>query len=268
MSPGKRLLSFAIPATLVICGALHASAISALVEATAVAAPALALPPPPMTLAESAPRPPLDRIFGQSMAGTTVTPSAAPIDCTGIRALVVVRAEDQDASLVALEVGGTRMLRRKGMSAGDMTVAWVGPDRAWLSRGAETCEAKVFGAAAPNVHPEPKKPVPVQGVVRVSPNEVQIDRATLDKYLENPAELSKVRVLPDATGIRIQKVPPNSVLAVLGIEEGDMLKSAGGIELTSPEKIMELYARLRTFEKMSMVVERKGKPMTMDYVVR
>lgn len=271
MAPARKLIALVIPVTLVICGALHATAISAFVEATAAAAPALPAGPPLPASVESGPRPNAERIL-RAFPNAKPPPSGdAPVDCAGVRAFVVVRAEDEDASLVALEVGGARMLRRRGMTAGDMTVAWVGVDRSWLMHSDGTmCEARVF---APPVaaHPEPKKsnePVAVRGVVRSSPNEVHVDRGTLDKFLDSPGELSKIRVAPDAAGIRIARVPPNSFVGVLGIEEGDRLVKAGGIELTSPEKIMELYARLRTFEKLSIVVERKGKPLTMDYVIR
>lgn len=272
MTPARKLVALVIPATLVISSMFHAQAIGALVEATAVAAPALPVATTSPATPDAEPRPNAERILRAFPTAKPPPIGEAPADCTGVRAMVVVQGEDEDASLVALDLGGTRMLRRKGMEAGDMTVAWVGADRSWLMRSdGSVCEARVF-APAIAVHPEPKKsdkpPVAVQGIVRTSPTEVQIDRGTLDRYLENPGELSKIRVAPDATGIKIMKVPPNSMLGLLGIEEGDRLMKAGGIDLTSPEKIMELYARLRTYEKLSIVVERKGKPMTMDYVIR
>lgn len=229
----------------------------------AVASMPTALPP-----ATDEPRPSVDRVLARFAPALGADPSdETPAHCAGVRALVVVRAEDEETSLVALDVGGQRMVRRRGMAAGDMTVAWVGVDRAWLARAdGVTCEARVF-APPVSVSAVAKKPVSVQGVVRLSANEVHVDRAALETFLEDPRELSKIRIAPDATGIRIMKVPPSSILGVLGIEEGDRLSKAGGIELTSPEKIMELFARLRTFERLSVVVERKGKPVTMDYVI-
>jgi general secretion pathway protein C len=273
MSPARKLVAIAIPVTVVMCALLNATAVSALVEATAVAAPALPVSAPMVAAVDAEPPPNAERILRAFPTAKPPPIGETPIDCSGVRATVVVRSDEEDASLVALDLGGQRMLRRKGMEAGDMTVAWVGADRTWLMKpDGSLCEARVF-APAVAVHPEPKKPaanapVAVQGVVRASPNEVHIDRGTLDKYLESPGELAKIRVVPEATGIKIAKVPPNSILGVLGIEQGDKLVSAGGIELTSPEKIMELYARLRTFERLSIVIERNGKPMTMDYVVK
>jgi general secretion pathway protein C len=223
---------------------------------------------------EAEPRPSADRIlarnaFEHGAALGPVPPFEAPADCTGLRALVVVHAEDEEASLVALAIGEERVLRRRGQSVGQIVVAAIGSDRAWLTLpDATTCEARVFG---PSVHPEPKlksgDPI-VPGIARISANEVHVDRGTLDRFLENPGELTKIRALPEAKGVKLAKVPQNSVVALLGLEEGDRLLSAGGIELTSMEKIMELYARLRTFEKLAMVVEREGKPMTIDYVIK
>lgn len=58
------------------------------------------------------------------------------------------------------------------------------------------------------------------------------------------------------------------MVALLGLQDGDRIVSAGGVEMNRPEKILELYARIRTIERLSIVVVRGGRTMTMDYVVR
>lgn len=269
MQVARKLLALVVPGTLAISAFLHATAISALVEATAQAAPPLPLSGPSPVSASVDERPSADAIVRRNPFehGALAAAAGPATDCTGVRALVVVRAADEDASIAALDVGGSRLVRRRGGSAGNMQVARIGTDRVWLARGGEVCEARVF-APAVAVQPTSTPAQPTRGIARVGPSEVHVDRGVLDRYLESPGELARVRVVPDASGVRIVKVPPDSVVALLGLQDGDRIVSAGGIEMTSPEKILELCARIRTVERLSMVVVRNGKPMTMDYVVR
>jgi general secretion pathway protein C len=253
---------------LAVAGALQAQGISSLIAATLAAPPVLESALPPVVAST-----PAEKSAASILARNPFEHATPPLvvddamTCEGVRALVTVRGETEDDSLVALDVGGTRLLRKRGGEAGNMHVAWIGTDRVWLSSADRTCEARVF------VHPEPKKTPTSEapkGIAKTSATEWQIERSTLDRLLDTPAELAKVRVVPEPGGVRVVKVPPNSALAALGIEDGDRIVSAAGVEVTSPEKILELYARLKTgtLPRVSIAIVRKGQPMTLDYVVR
>lgn len=267
MHLARKLLALVVPATLAAGALLHARAIGALVEASAAAAP---LPSPPVASpVAQAPmneRPEADALRVQrAFDHAAAPPPAAPLDCTGVRALVAVRGERPEGSVAALDVGGRRLLRARGGDAGDMQIAWIGADRVWLARGGDVCEARVFSPARA---PAPAPVGAPRGIVRVSEHEVHIDRGLLERTLDAPGDLAGVRAIPDADGVRLAKVPKDGVVALLGLRDGDRVVSAGGIAMNRPENLLALYGRLRSIERLSIVVVRGGKPITVDYVVR
>ena len=101
-----------------------------------------------------------------------------------------------------------------------------------------------------------------------------IDRASFDALIDNQAALaSSVRGGPEMVdgkmvGVKLAFVRPGSVLDKLGLHTGDRLTKINGAELTSPERILELYARLRTAPRFAFEVVRGGAAMQIDYEVR
>ena len=51
---------------------------------------------------------------------------------------------------------------------------------------------------------------------------------------------------------------PTRCSATLGMENGDRLETINGFDMTSPEKALEAYARLRTADHLTVSVNRKG----------
>ena len=101
--------------------------------------------------------------------------------------------------------------------------------------------AKECGAIA--IDPSLKK-----GIQRISATEFNIDRGVVDKILENQAELMRqARIVPEqengkTVGIRMFGIRPETLLGVLGMENGDRLQTINGFDMTSPEKALEAYA--------------------------
>jgi general secretion pathway protein C len=126
----------------------------------------------------------------------------------------------------------------------------------------------------------PLEPPPV--IVRVSPMRSAIiresdtsyvlDRRLIDIVLEEQAELMRsVRVVPASvdggTYPRLFGLRPDSLLAMLGFRDGDTLEAINGFELSSPERALEAYARLRTADMLEARVRRRGKIVTLLYRV-
>ena len=112
------------------------------------------------------------------------------------------------------------------------------------------------------------------GIQKVGPNEYNIDRGVVDKILENQAELMRqARIVPEQengkmVGIRLFGVRPDTLLGVLGMENGDRLQTINGFDMTSPEKALEAYARLRTADQLTVQVNRRGSNMNLDYNIK
>jgi len=219
-------------------------------------------------------------------------PYSAP-SCDGVKVLVIAASADPDWSFASISGGGEpkSVLRRRGMDVGGKKVHFVGWDRVWLQNGSALCQARLFGApevakSAP-VTTTPTTPPPTtggsapsldptiaKGIQKVSANEFNVDRGVLDKILENQADLMRqARIVPEqengkVVGIRLFGVRPDTLLGHIGLENGDRLQTINGFEMGSPEKALEAYARLRTADKLTVQVNRRGQNMNLDYNIK
>jgi general secretion pathway protein C len=52
------------------------------------------------------------------------------------------------------------------------------------------------------------------------------------------------------------------------MENGDRLQTINGFEVASPEKALEAYARLRTADKLTIQLNRRGQNMNLDFNIK
>ena len=226
---------------------------------------------------------------------------AAPLDlsdpmhappCDGVKVLVIAASADPDWSFAAMTAGSDpkSLLRRRGGEIGSKTVKFIGWDRVWLTSGNALCQAEMFRSANAPVAPPPvaaPAPMPPQGggpssldpaiakgIQKVSGSEFNVDRGVVDKILENQADLMRTaRIVPEQengkmVGIRLFGVRPDTLLGVLGMENGDRLQTINGFDMTSPEKALEAYARLRTADHLTIQINRRGANQNLDYNIK
>ncbi len=306
MRPFRNFLTAMVPLSLVLVAFLNARAISALVEGMVSSGLApnggrASVPPrdprdPLATRVTSADaildRNPFDHATGPlrvaapgpgAPRAVDTDPRIAPI-CEGVRPLVLVGDEDQTVALASIEVAGQRVLRRRGGDVGDKRVAYVGRDRVWLEGATGLCQALLFGGSPPAGPAADRLPPPTgtqtpleaeigKHIVRTGPGELTIDRPTVNRILEAQAELMKARIAPEKDGDRIlgmkvTGIKPGSVLAQIGIENGDRLESVNGYEMSDPQRMLEAYARLRIADRLELRVSRGGKPAEIRYTIQ
>ncbi len=223
-----------------------------------------------------------------------VDPYSAP-DCDNVVVVIIAASRDPDWSFAALETAqdkGKTLLRRRGGEIGGRTVRYVGDDRVWLqANGQQLCQARMFkpaavaSAAPPPAAAEPPPPAPDKGgpavsadikngIKKVGNTEYDVDRSVVDKILENQADLMRTaRIVPEqengkVVGIRMFGVRPDTLLGTLGMENGDRLEKINGFDMTSPEKALEAYARLRTADHLTVSVNRRGQATNLDYNIK
>ncbi len=225
----------------------------------------------------------------------TSDPYADPA-CDVGKVLLITQSQDPDWSFAAVAGSdGKPQLRRRGDDVGGHTVYWIGWDRVWLMHGGSRCQMQVHGdaskkvAAAPTSAPSttpdsgatkaPKgsRKVPAEiaaKIHKVSETQFDVERSVVDQILENQSELMRsARIVPEkegdkVVGIRLFGVRPESLLGTLGLENGDRLQSINGFEMSDPQKALEAYARLRSADKLSVSVNRRGKPMNIDFNIK
>jgi general secretion pathway protein C len=148
-----------------------------------------------------------------------------------------------------------------------------------------TPEASAKGApaakSAPTTTPPPPPGTPAavpedikKSIQKVSATEYNVDRSAIDKILENQQLLMRsARIVPETengktVGIRLFGVRQDSLLGLIGIENGDRLERINGFDVASPEKALEAYARLRSADKLTVQVNRRGQPTTLDFHIK
>lgn len=229
--------------------------------------------------------------------------SAAPVDmsdpmnapdCEGLKVIVIAASTDPDwsfASFTPTAPGADQktVLRRRGGDVAGKSVYFIGWDRVWLQNGTTLCQVGMFkpppppGAASAAAKPAASG-APVgkddltkeisKGIQKVSATEFKVERGVVDKILENTAALmTQVRIVPEkdgdkSTGIRMFGVKSDSLLGILGMQNGDRLQTINGFDMTNPEKALEAYARLRTADHLTVSVNRKGANTNLDYDIQ
>ena len=104
------------------------------------------------------------------------------------------------------------------------------------------------------------------GIKKIDDNNYEIDKSLVDKVLANPMAVAKgARVVPAVKngkpdGFKLYAIRPSSVYAKLGLTNGDTLQSINGFELTSADKALEVYTKLREATSLEVEITRRGKP--------
>lgn len=237
------------------------------------------------------PAPVEDSVASTSSSVDSSDPWTAPA-CDGVKVLVIAASGDPEWSFAAMSGSGENktVLRRRGNDFGGKKVHFIGWDRVWFNNNGSLCQAQVWKAGdAPAPKPAEAAPPPpttggggaktldpayAKGIQKVSANEFNVDRGVVDKILENQADLMRqARVVPEqengrVVGIRLFGVRQDTLLGVLGMENGDRLQTINGFDMASPEKALEAYARLRTADKLTISINRRGQNMNLDYNIK
>ena len=101
-----------------------------------------------------------------------------------------------------------------------------------------------------------------------------MQRATLDSLLGNMSALSRAaRIVPEMkdgkpTGFRLLSIRPDGPFAKIGLQNGDVISAINGLEMTSPDKALEVYTKLKSASHLSVGLERNGQKITKEYNIR
>jgi general secretion pathway protein C len=113
-----------------------------------------------------------------------------------------------------------------------------------------------------------------QNIHAASETKFAVPRTFVDKILSNQAEImSSARVVPHeengkVVGVKLYGIRRNSLLGKLGLQNGDLLRTINGFEMSSPDTALEAYARLRTASNLAVAVERRGTNMNIQYDIQ
>ena len=114
-----------------------------------------------------------------------------------------------------------------------------------------------------------------QAVRRIGPTEFDVDSAIVREILEGDTGREVSRTVPQRVvaewdggqfvGQRLLGIRPGSLCAALGMKSGDRLDIVNGTTFPSPEAVLEAYGHLRTARRMTLLINRNGHPITLEY---
>lgn len=180
----------------------------------------------------------------------------------------------------AVEATGLKVVQKK-----DTLIIKLGPNMP------KTCPsvASTGSSSRPDVHTAPQPPDATvatdttdseleklfdTGIKKISDTHIEISSAVVDAVLANPMAVAKgARVVPaikdgKPDGFKLYAIRPSSVYARLGFTNGDTIKSVNGLELTSADKALEVYTKLREAKQLKVDLVRRGKAMTLVFTIK
>jgi general secretion pathway protein C len=113
-----------------------------------------------------------------------------------------------------------------------------------------------------------------KGIKKTGPNSYEVQHSTLDALLGNMGALSRAaRIVPEtrdgkSIGFRLFSIKPDGPFGKIGLQNGDVISAINGLEMTSPDKALEVYTKLKTANHLSVGLERNGQKITEDYNIR
>ena len=273
---------------------LIADTVNAMVEG-GIAAP-VETPPSPPPIAPALPRSPDEllaslrrNIFdhGEPIPGEEPTivvakPSACDADVDVVSA--VLDRSDARRSLATIRQGAAVRVVQVGDAIGDATVAAVGviDDESTLQPAAalllaqaggriEVCRSRGDVPGSPTTVGVPS----ASGVRMIDELHYEITRqAVNDAVGPGMQSLAQgVRVVPyfeggEQKGFKLYAIEPGSLLASIGLRNGDVLQHVDGYDVSNPEQALRVYELLKTERDLTVGVSRNGASTTLSYSIR
>jgi general secretion pathway protein C len=134
--------------------------------------------------------------------------------------------------------------------------------------------APAAAAPAPAAQKDPLVDALSKGLKKTGPNSYEVQRSAIDSLLGNMGALAKAaRIVPEtkdgkSAGFRLLSIKPDGPFGLIGLQNGDVISAINGLEMTSPDKALEVYTKLRTANHLSVGLERNGQKLTEDYNIR
>lgn len=112
-----------------------------------------------------------------------------------------------------------------------------------------------------------------EGIKKIDDTHYEISRDLVNKIIANPAAIRGARIVPSIkngkpNGFKLYAIRPSSAFAKIGLQNGDTIHSINGFDLTSPDKALEVYTKVREANSLSVSITRRGRSITMDYNIR
>jgi general secretion pathway protein C len=110
-------------------------------------------------------------------------------------------------------------------------------------------------------------------VKQLSENQYVIAKSTINDALTNLSQLAtQARIVPSfkngvANGFKLFSIVPDSLYSKIGVQNGDVIHRINGYEMSSPDKALEIYQKLRDASRIEIELERRGDTVHKSYSI-
>ena len=108
-------------------------------------------------------------------------------------------------------------------------------------------------------------------IKKINDTTYEIPRDLVDRILVNPMAIAKgARIVPamkngKPDGLKLYAIRPTSLYAKLGLENGDTVSKINGEDISSVDRVLEVYSKLRAAKSFKIEITRRGKPLTLEW---
>jgi type II secretory pathway component PulC len=117
-------------------------------------------------------------------------------------------------------------------------------------------------------------PIDLSKIKKINDTTYEVPSSVIDAVLADPMGTSKgARVVPAVKdgkpdGFKLYAIRPSSIFAALGLQNGDTLEKINNYELTSADKALEAYTKIRDSTNLKVEITRRGKTITIEYRIK
>ena len=128
-------------------------------------------------------------------------------------------------------------------------------------------------ALAPGIPGAPAAPTG-DGIKKMTDDKFEVSQATLDGVMNGGlGQLAQdVRIVPYyeggvSKGFKMYSIKPGSLLAQIGLMNGDVIEKINGYDISSPEKALQIYGLLKNEKNVSVDLNRNGQNKSISYTI-
>jgi type II secretory pathway component PulC len=109
----------------------------------------------------------------------------------------------------------------------------------------------------------PPDPI-VDSIRRIDALHYEVPRSTIDQLLAHPDQYARqARIVPSVRygqpdGFKLYAISTGSLWFAIGLANGDTIRSVNGHDLSTPDKALELYTKLKDATELRILVGRRG----------
>jgi C-terminal processing protease CtpA/Prc len=113
-----------------------------------------------------------------------------------------------------------------------------------------------------------------RGIRKLAERRYEIKRRTLELALGNLGLVARsVHVMPDARdgkpfGFRLFAIKADGPVAKLGLRNDDVLVSINGLDIATPDHVLDAYSKLKTASHLVLELVRERHEMIQEYTIR